>query len=46
LAKRIKGGIVFLNQAKEYITNAFAEFQRLELHHEKREAKEVLEQLK
>ncbi len=36
------GGAVFLNQAKEHVNNARAEFQRLELHHKEREAKEIL----
>ena len=33
------GGPVFLKQTREYVTNALAEFQRLELYHKEREAK-------
>jgi tetratricopeptide (TPR) repeat protein len=39
------GGAVFLRQAKEYVTQALAEFQRLKLHHKEREAQEVLKTL-
>ncbi len=34
-----------LAQAQEYVTNAIAEFQRLELRHKEREAKEVLDRI-
>jgi tetratricopeptide (TPR) repeat protein len=39
------GGTVFLTQAREYVTSAIAEFQRLELFHKEKEAQEVLEKL-
>lgn len=39
------GGTVLINQAKDYITNAIHEFQRLKLQHKEQEAKEVLNML-
>jgi hypothetical protein len=39
------GGVILQRQAQEYLKQALAEFQRLELRHKEQEAKEVLEKL-
>jgi tetratricopeptide (TPR) repeat protein len=39
------GGAVFLRQVKEHVTQALAEFQRLELRHKEREAEDMLKRL-
>ncbi|MBN2267784.1 MAG: hypothetical protein JW725_05620, partial [Candidatus Babeliaceae bacterium] len=39
------GGVIFQRQAQEYLNQALAEFQRLELRHKEQEAKEVLKAL-
>ncbi|GAK56435.1 hypothetical protein B2_20216 [Candidatus Vecturithrix granuli] len=39
------GGVVFRRQAKDYVTKALAEFQRLELRHKEQETQEVLHAL-
>jgi tetratricopeptide (TPR) repeat protein len=40
------GGAVLLHDAKQYVEQALAEFQRLELHHKTQEANDFLQKLK
>jgi len=39
------GGVIFRRQGKEYVTQALAEFERLELRHKASEARELLKEL-
>ena len=39
------GGVILRRQGKEYVTQALAEFERLELQHKASEARELLKEL-